>query len=92
MKYCWRAAVLDSLVWVGNERGDEVDDKQVRKRCRHLAIDLVDGSWERRRGGQGGGGNDRRVSSLSEKVTIIDDRHRGAAECKSFASRMVLEP
>ncbi len=87
---------LESFVWMGKASGDEVDDRQVRKRWRHLAIDLfVDGSWDRRRGGGGGGGGDdggeKRVWSLPRKATI-DDRHRGAAKCRSFASRIVREP
>ncbi len=96
MKYCFRSVALENFVWVGKASGDEVDGKQVRRRWRHLVIGLfVDGSWERWRGGGGGGGGDdggeKRVWSLSRKATI-DDRHRGAANGKPFASRIVREP
>ncbi|CAF5123635.1 unnamed protein product, partial [Rotaria magnacalcarata] len=41
-------------------------------------------------GGGGGGGSENTPSSLSRKA-IIDDRHRGPAEGKSFASSIVRE-
>lgn len=55
---------------------------------------FVDGSCERRRGGGGGGGGDEGVKqvSCSSRNAMIDDRQRGAAEGKSFASRIVREP
>ncbi len=92
MKYCFRIVELESLVWIGKASGDGVDIRQVRKRWRHLAMDLlVDGSWDRRRGGGGGGGGgEKSVWSLSKAT--IDDRHRGVAKGKSFASRTVREP
>ena len=79
-KYSFWIPGFDSFVWVGNERGDDVDDKQVRNRWRHLPVDRVDKSWERRG-----------VWLLSRK-DIIDDRQRGAADDKSSALRIVWEP
>ncbi len=79
-KYCFRNVWSDNFFWINEERDDEVDDKQVRKRWRHVAVDRFDRSWERRK------------IWLLSKEDIIDDRQRGAADGKSSTLRIVWEP
>ncbi len=79
MKYCFRNVWSDNFFWINKEREDEVDDKQLRNKWRHL---VIDGSWERRE----------RIVWLLSREDIIDDRHRGATKGKSSALRIVWEP